>query len=73
MKKIEILTKYAMFVDDNFFVEIEEYMEMTMTASTEVLYLVFSFPNLEIRESPLSLDKYFINLLIFKYPIKKST
>ena len=46
MKKIEILTKYAMFVDDNFFVEIEEYMEMTMTASTEVLYLVFRFPNL---------------------------
>ena len=48
MKKIEILTKYTMFVDDNLFVEIEEYMEMTMTASTEALYLVLSFPNVEI-------------------------
>ena len=29
-----------MFVDDNLFVEIEEYIEITMVDSTEALYLV---------------------------------
>ena len=39
-KKIEILTKYTMFVDDNLFVEIEKYIEITMVDSTKALYLV---------------------------------
>ena len=40
MIKIEILTKYTMFVDDNLFVEIKEYIEITMVNSTEALYRV---------------------------------
>ena len=52
-------TKYNMFVDDSLFAQIREIIKHAMAASIEALYTVLGFPEVQKRQDPLSLDKYF--------------
>ena len=52
-------TEYNMFVDDSLFAQTRENMGHAMAASIEALYIILGFPDLEKRQNPLSLDKYF--------------
>ena len=47
-----------MFVDYSLFCNAFENIKHAMAASIEALYIVLGYPNVEIRQSPLSLDKY---------------
>ena len=48
-----------MFVDDSLFAQTRENMGHIMAASIEALYIILGFPDLEKRQNPLSLDKYY--------------
>ena len=47
-----------MFVDDSLFSNTFENIKFLIAASIEALYIVLGYHNIEIRQSPLSLDKY---------------
>jgi hypothetical protein len=51
-----------MFVDDSLFAQTRENMGHAMAASIEALYIILGFPELEKRQNPLRLDKYFESL-----------
>ena len=48
-----------MFVDDSLFAQTRDNIKHTMAASIEALLLILGYPNTDIRQNPLSLDKYF--------------
>ena len=52
-------TNYNMFVDDNLFAQTKLFMKHAMVASIEALYVFLGFPEIDKRQNPLSLDKYF--------------
>ena len=52
-------TKFNMFVDDNLFAQTKGLIKHAMAASIEALYMVLGYPDIEKRQNPLSLDKYF--------------
>ena len=52
-------TMSSMFVDDSLFSNTIENIKHIMAASIEALYIVLGYSNVEIRQSPLSLDKYY--------------
>ena len=52
-------TSFNIFVDDSLFVQVASNIEHAMAASIEALYIVLGYPDLEKRQSPLSLEKYF--------------
>ena len=55
-----------MFVDDSLFSNTFENIKHAMAASIESLYIVLRYPNVEIRQSPLSLDKYHQSICSYK-------
>ena len=55
-----------MFVDDSLFVQIKCVTSHSMAASIEALYNIFGFPVVQIRQDPLSLDKYFESVCSFE-------
>ena len=57
---------YSMFVDDSLFFNSFENIKHTMAASIESLYIVLRYPNVEIRQSPLSLDKCHQSICSYK-------
>ena len=59
-------TIYNMFVDDSLFAQIRRVMPHSMAASIEALYIILGFPDIEIRQDPLSLDKYFESICSFQ-------
>ena len=74
-------TTYNMFVDDALFSNTFENIKHAMEASIEALYIVLGYPNIDIRQNPLSLNKYhqltcsyqIIQLVnVFKYKIFRS-
>ena len=48
-----------MFVDDYIFTQIESVIRHSMTASIEVLYIILGYPDIQIGQDTLSLDKYY--------------
>ena len=52
-------TSYNMFVDDNLFAQTKMFMKHAMAASIEALYIILGYPEIDKRQNPLSLDKYF--------------
>jgi len=52
-------TQYNMFVDDSLFAQTRNNIKHAMAASIEALHVILGYPDLEIRQNPLSLDKYF--------------
>ena len=59
-------TIYNMFVDDSLFAQIRSVMPHSMAASIEALYIILGFPDVQIRQDPLSLDKYFESICSFQ-------
>ena len=59
-------TKYNMFVDDSLFAQTKNKMKHAMAASIEALYMILGYPDVEIRQNPLSLDKYFESTCSYK-------
>ena len=55
-----------MFVDDSLFAQIRNLMPHSMASSIEALYIILGFPDVEIRQDPLSLDKYFESTCSFQ-------
>ena len=55
-----------MFVDDSLFAQIRRVMPHSMAASIEALYIILGFPDVEIRQDALSLDKYFESISSFQ-------
>ena len=55
-----------MFVDDSLFAQIRSVMPDSMAASIEALYIILGFPDVQIRQDPLSLDKYFESICSFQ-------
>ena len=53
------ITEYNMFVDDSLFCQTRDTIKHSMAASIEALYIILGFPNTEVRQNALSLDKYF--------------
>ena len=47
-----------MLVDDSLFSNAFDNIKHATVASIEALYIVLRYPNIEIRQSPLILDKY---------------
>jgi hypothetical protein len=47
-----------MFVDDSLFSQTKENIKHAMTASIEALYTILGYPDTEVRQNALSLDKY---------------
>ena len=54
-----INTPHNMFVDDNVIAEIRPRMKQAQAASAESLFRIAGFPNIKLRRSPLSMDKYY--------------
>ena len=52
-------TQYNMFVDDSLFAQTRDNIKHAMAASIEALHIILGYPNTEVRQNPLSLDKYF--------------
>ena len=52
-------TEYNMFVDDSLFAQTRDNIKHAMAASIEALHIILGYPNTDIRQNPLSLDKYF--------------
>ena len=52
-------TEYNMFVDDSLFAQTRDRIKHAMAASIEALHIILGYPNLDVRQNPLSLDKYF--------------
>ena len=50
-------TQYNMFVDDSLFAQTRDNMKHAMASSIEALHVILGFPDTEIRQNPLSLDK----------------
>ena len=50
-------TSFNVFVDESLFVQVTSNIKHTMAASIDALYIVLGYPDLEKRQSPLSLDK----------------
>ena len=59
-------TKYNMFVDDSLFAQIRPIMKHAMAASIEALHIILGFPDIEKRQNPLSLDKYFESICSYE-------
>ena len=59
-------TMSSMFVDDSLFSNTIENIKHIMAASIEALYIVLGYSNVEIRQSPLSLDKYYQSICSYK-------
>ena len=55
-----------MFVDDSLFAQIRSVMPHSMAASIEALYIILGFPDVQIRQDPLSIDKYFESICSFQ-------
>ena len=55
-----------MFVDDSLFSQIREIIKHAVVASIEALYIILGFPDIERRQDPLSLDKYFESVCSYK-------
>ena len=52
------ITEYYMFVDDCLFSNTFKNIKHAMVASIEALYIVLGYPNIEISQNQLKLDKY---------------
>ena len=52
-------TAFNMFVDDSLFCQTVDNIKHAMAASIEALYIILGFPETDIRQNALSLDKYF--------------
>ena len=52
-------TEYNMFVDDSLFAQTRDRFKHAMAASIEALHIILGYPELDVRQNPLSLDKYF--------------
>ena len=48
-----------MFVDNSLFAQTRNNIKHAMAASIEALHVILGYPDLEVRQNPLSLDKYF--------------
>ena len=59
-------TKYHMFVDDSLFVQTRDQMKHAMAASIEALHIILGYPDTDIRQNPLSLDKYYESTCSFE-------
>ena len=59
-------TKYNMFVDDSLFAQTRSKMKHAMAASVEALYMILGYPDVKMRQNPLSLDKYFESTCSYK-------
>ena len=55
-----------MFVNNNLFAKVKETTKHATAANIEVLYIVIGFPEIEKRQNPLSLDKYFESLCSYE-------
>ena len=58
-------TRYNMFVDDNLFAQVRDKIKHAMAASIEALHIILGFPDIEKRQNPLSLDKYYESICSF--------
>ena len=47
-----------MFVDDSLFAQTRDNIKHPMAASIEALHIILGYPNTDVRQKPLSLDKY---------------
>ena len=52
------ITEYYTFVDYCLFSNNFKNIKHAMVASIEALYIVLGYPNIEISQNPLNLDKY---------------
>ena len=52
-------TQFNMFVDNSLFAQTRNNIKHAMAASIEALHVILGYPDLEVRQNPLSLDKYF--------------
>jgi hypothetical protein len=48
-----------MFVDDSLFAQTRANIKHAMAASIETLHVILGYPDVDVRQNPLSLDKYF--------------
>ena len=59
-------TQYNMFVDDSLFAQTRDNIKHAMAASIEALHIILGYPDTEIRQNPLSLDKYYESTCSFE-------
>ena len=52
-------TKFNMFVDDSLFSQTKENIKHAMAASIEALYTILGYPDTEVLQNALRLDKYY--------------
>ena len=55
-----------MLVDDSLFAKTRTKMKHAMAASIEALYIILGFPEVEMRQDCLSLDKYFESICSYE-------
>ena len=48
-----------MFVDNSLFAQTRDQMKHAMVASIEALHIILGYPETDIRQNPLSLDKHY--------------
>ena len=54
-----MVTNYNIFVDDSLFAQTRGQMKHAMAAGIELLYIILGYLDTDLRETPLSLDKYY--------------
>ena len=55
-----------MFVDYSLFIQTRNQMKRTMAASIEALHIILGYLDIDIRQNPLSLDKYYESTCSFE-------